>query len=251
MKLVELKDITRIYNPGKENELRVLDQINLNIWDGDFLAIMGPSGSGKSTLMNIIGLLDQATSGQYLFKAEDVSQMSQNELADLRSDEVGFVFQNFNLLPRTTVLENIRLPTIYNRAKTNEDPKRILERVGLWDHRDFTPSQLSGGQMQRVAIGRALINRPSLILADEPTGNLDTKTGLEIMNLLSELNQQGHTIVLVTHDSNNASFAKRIIYLHDGMIIKEEYKLHINFTEHVITSPSQPPAAGEVGNFSL
>lgn len=234
MKIVQLENIHKIYNLGKENELQVLKNVNLSIWEGDFVAIMGPSGSGKSTLMNIIGLLDVSTSGRFLFKEQDVAGLKQNQLASLRSDEIGFIFQNFNLLGRTSVLNNVRLPLLYNLQKSNEDGLRLLERVGLGEKKDSQPNQLSGGQMQRVAIARALINRPSLILADEPTGNLDTKTGLDILDLLKELNDQGHTVVLVTHDLNVASFAKRIIYIHDGQIEREEKRLHINFSEHTI-----------------
>jgi putative ABC transport system ATP-binding protein len=238
MKIVDLTNISKIYNPGKENELKVLDQIDLSIWDGDFIAIMGASGSGKSTLMNIIGLLDLPTSGSYLFKGEAVSELSQKELARLRSDEIGFVFQNFNLLARTTVLENVRLPTIYNRNKSNDDPNRILSRLGLLDKKSSKPNQLSGGQMQRVAIARSLMNKPSLILADEPTGNLDRKTGLDIMNLFAELNSQGHAIVLVTHDPNIAAFAKRIVHISDGKITKEERQIHINSTRLIFSHES-------------
>jgi putative ABC transport system ATP-binding protein len=238
MKIVELKNISKVYNPGKENELTVLQGVNLNIWAGDFVAIMGSSGSGKSTMMNIIGLLDLPSSGDYLFNDQEVKIMSQQQLAHLRSDEIGFVFQNFNLLGRTTILENVKLPMIYNRNKTNEDPDRILSRVGLLEKKAYKPNQLSGGQMQRVAIARALMNKPSLILADEPTGNLDTKTGLEIMNLFLELNNQGHTIVVVTHDPKIAEFAKRIIHVSDGRIVKEENRIYINFSEHTLIHES-------------
>lgn len=230
MKIVELKNINKTYNRGKENELSVLKDINLSVWEGDFVGIMGASGSGKSTLMNIIGLLDIPNDGEYWFRDLNVKEFSSKKLAQLRSDEIGFIFQNFNLLGRTSVQKNVELPLLYNKSKSNDSSERLLERVGLLDKKNNKPNQLSGGQMQRVAVARALINRPSLILADEPTGNLDTKTGLEILNLLAELNQQGHTIVLVTHDLNVASFAKRIIHIVDGKIAREEKRLHLNFT---------------------
>ncbi|MBI2607405.1 MAG: ABC transporter ATP-binding protein [Candidatus Doudnabacteria bacterium] len=239
MKIVELNQLNKIYNPGKENELVALKDINLTIWEGDFVAIMGPSGSGKSTLMNIIGLLDLPTQGEYLFKGQKVQELKQEELARLRSDELGFVFQNFNLLSRTTVFENVSLPLLYNQAKSNEDVGRVLTEVGLADKIASKPNQLSGGQMQRVAIARALINRPSLILADEPTGNLDSKTGLEIMRLLSEFNEQGQTVIMVTHDRNIANFAHRIIHLTDGQIVREEQRIHINFHKHYVSYESR------------
>src|SRR3989338_237401 len=205
MKLIELEKINKTYNPGKENETQVLKNINLRIWEGDFMAIMGPSGSGKSTLMNIIGLLDVPTNGKFHFKDQDVASLNQNKLARFRSDEIGFIFQSFNLLGRTSVLSNIKLPLLYNRQKSNDDSKRLLERVGLWDKKNNKPNQLSGGQQQRVAIARALINRPSIILADEPTGNLDTKTGTEILDLFTQLNNSGKTVVIITHDSEIAN----------------------------------------------
>lgn len=234
MKLIELQNINKVYNLGKENETKVLTDLNLNIWEGDFVAIMGPSGSGKSTLMNIMGLLDNSTSGSYFFRGLDIANFRQKELARLRSDEIGFIFQSFNLLGRTTAQKNVEMPTLYNKRKSNESSQRLLELVGLWDKKDSKPNQLSGGQQQRVAVARALINRPSLILADEPTGNLDTKTGSEILALLINLNNEGHAIVIITHDPKIASLAKRVIHLQDGKIVREEKRLHINYSQHVL-----------------
>jgi putative ABC transport system ATP-binding protein len=225
MQIIQLRNINKTYNPGKENELQVLKDINLSIWEGEFVAIMGPSGSGKSTLMNLIGCLDVPTAGEYIFKGKTISSMSQPELAQIRSDEIGFIFQNFNLLGRASVLKNVELPLLYNKSKSNDSALRLLEKVGLLEKKNNKPNQLSGGQQQRVAVARALINKPSLILADEPTGNLDTKTGQEIMSLLSELNAQGNTIIMVTHDNNVAGYAKRVIQMSDGQIISEINKV--------------------------
>ena len=222
MNLIQLRSLYKVYNPGKENELVVLDNVDLTVEQGEFISIMGPSGSGKTTLMNVIGFLDTSTSGTYIYKEKDVSRLTGGDLAKLRSKEVGFVFQSFNLIPRISVLNNILLPLFYSKDKNYEHAHKILRDVGLWDKRNNKPNQLSGGQQQRVAIARALVNNPSLILADEPTGNLDTRTGQEILKLLVELNKLGHTIILVTHDSNIASLASRIIHIADGRILTKQ-----------------------------
>ena len=199
----------------------------MDIEKGEYVAIMGPSGSGKSTLMNLIGCLDTPTSGSYILNGKDVSQMSDNELAEIRNKEIGFVFQTFNLLPRTTALDNVALPMVYAGVSKKDRTERaieVLNDVGLSDRMDHRPNQLSGGQRQRVAVGRALINKPSIILADEPTGNLDSKTGVEIMNLFENIHKAGNTIIVVTHEEEIASHADRIIRLRDGMIESDTRK---------------------------
>ena len=207
-----------------DDEAGVLDAlkgVSLTVMPGDFMAIMGPSGSGKSTLMNIIGLLDRPTTGQYLLEGIDVSQLSDRKLARLRRDSIGFVFQAFNLLPRLNLLQNVEMPMVYQNvraARRRTRAKAVLARVGLADKLKNKPSQISGGQVQRVAIARALVNRPSLILADEPTGNLDTKKGDEIMRLLRELNRKGTTIVVVTHNPEVAQYARSIVEVRDGLL---------------------------------
>lgn len=219
-KVIEIKNITRDFPLGQET-VHVLKGIDLNIDKGEYVAIMGPSGSGKSTLMNLLGCLDTPTSGKYILNEKDVSKMSDDELADIRNTEIGFVFQTFNLLPRTTALDNVALPMIYAGASKSERISRateVLKNVGLADRMDHKPNQLSGGQRQRVAVGRALINKPSIILADEPTGNLDSKTSLEIMKLFDEIHASGNTVILVTHEEEVANHAHRIIRLKDGNI---------------------------------
>ena len=201
--------------------LHVLKGINLNIEKGEYVALMGPSGSGKSTLMNILGCLDTPTSGEYILNGKDVSKMSDSELADIRNKEIGFVFQTFNLMPRTTALDNVALPMVYagvKKEKRHERAKEVLSLVGLEDRMLHKPNELSGGQRQRVAVARALVNNPSIILADEPTGNLDSKTSYEIMNLFDEIYSKGNTVILVTHEEDIANYAKRIIRLKDGLI---------------------------------
>lgn len=224
MNIINLENITRIYQLGSE-EVRALDGISLRIDKNEYVAIMGPSGSGKSTLMNILGCLDTPTSGKYDFKGIDVSDMSDNELAEIRNREIGFVFQTFNLLPRSNAFHNVELPLIYSgmhSLKRKEIAKETLTSVGLEDRLHHKPSELSGGQRQRVAIARALVTTPSIILADEPTGNLDSKTGEDIMLLFNAIHKQGNTIILVTHEEYIAKHAKRIIRLLDGKIEVDE-----------------------------
>ncbi|MDD2202157.1 MAG: ABC transporter ATP-binding protein [Firmicutes bacterium] len=218
--MVNLEHVTKVYPMGPF-EVIALRDITLDIADGDFVSIMGPSGSGKSTLMHIIGCLDRPTSGRYLLGGEDVSRLDDASLAHIRNKRIGFVFQQFNLLPRETVLANVEIPLIYAGVKARARRRiaaEALERVGLGDRMRHRPSEISGGQKQRAAIARALVNSPSLILADEPTGNLDTKTGHEILDILTELNAEGATVMLVTHDREIAERANRIVQLRDGAI---------------------------------
>ena len=226
MSLLEIKDIKRDFKLGSET-LHVLKGINLTIEKGEYVALMGPSGSGKSTLMNILGCLDTPTSGEYILNGKDVSKMTDTELADIRNKEIGFVFQTFNLMPRTTALDNVALPMVYagvSKEKRHERAKEVLKLVGLEDRMLHKPNELSGGQRQRVAVARALVNHPSIILADEPTGNLDSKTSYEIMNLFNEIYQNGHTVILVTHEEDIAQYAQRIIRLKDGLIESDNPK---------------------------
>jgi putative ABC transport system ATP-binding protein len=218
--IIEISELRKIYQMGS-TEVRALDGVSFDVLENEYIAIMGPSGSGKSTLMNLIGCLDTPTSGTYILNSQDVSQLEDAELAEVRNREIGFVFQTFNLLPRTDCLSNVELPLIYSGVKTAERRKRAadtLTRVGLGDRMDHKPNELSGGQRQRVAIARALVNNPSILLADEPTGNLDTKTGDEIMRLFEELYRAGNTILVVTHEDEIAAHARRIIRLRDGII---------------------------------
>jgi putative ABC transport system ATP-binding protein len=222
--LIEVRDLKKRYMMGSE-EVWALDGITLSIEEGDYVAVMGPSGSGKSTFMNMLGCLDTPTSGTYHLRGEDVSTFSDNELAEIRNHEIGFVFQTFNLLPRVNCLRNAELPLIYagmSKRERRERAAEALRSVGLGDRLDHRPNELSGGQRQRVATARALVNRPSLLLADEPTGNLDTETGDEIMELLEGLHRQGNTILLVTHEEPIAHHARRIIHLRDGKLEREE-----------------------------
>lgn len=218
--VIEIRNVAKRYD-DEAGVLDALKGVSLKVMQGDFMAIMGPSGSGKSTLMNIIGLLDRPTTGQYLLEGVDVSKLSDRKLARLRRDSIGFVFQAFNLLPRLNLLQNVELPMVYQNVRAASRRKRaqaVLSRVGLGDKLKNKPSQISGGQVQRVAIARALVNRPSLILADEPTGNLDTKKGEEIMRLLRELNKRGTTIVVVTHNPEVAHFARSVVEVRDGLL---------------------------------
>ena len=218
--LVEVLDICKIYNPG-ENEVRALDHINVTIEENEFVAIIGQSGSGKSTLMNMLGCLDVPTSGTYLLHSKDVSHMTDDEQSDVRNKEIGFIFQGFNLIPNLTALENVELPLIYRgvtKSIRDDLSKKALERVGLETRMTHKPSEMSGGQQQRVAIARAIAQAPPIILADEPTGNLDSGSSKEIMGILKDLNKEGSTIILITHDNEIASQAKRVIKIKDGKI---------------------------------
>lgn len=224
--LIKLTNINKSYTNG-DQELRVLKDIDLEVEEGEFLAIMGPSGSGKSTLMNIIGLLDRPSTGDYWLEGEEVSQLSEKKLAHVRNDQIGFVFQQFFLLSKLNALQNVELPLIYAGVPTSKRKglaKQYLEKVELTERMNHLPSELSGGQKQRVAIARALVNQPSIILADEPTGALDTKTGEQIMALLTELNKEGKTIIMVTHEPEIAAYAKRKIVLRDGIITEDSSK---------------------------
>lgn len=228
MNLLQITDIKRDFKLGNET-LHVLKGIDLVIEKGEYVALMGPSGSGKSTLMNILGCLDTPTSGQYILNGKDVSKMTDGELADIRNKEIGFVFQTFNLMPRTTALDNVALPMVYagiGKEKRRARAKEVLELVGLSDRMTHKPNELSGGQRQRVAVARALVNYPSIILADEPTGNLDSKTSHEIMALFNEIHQKGNTVILVTHEEDIARHAHRIIRLRDGIIDKDSKNQH-------------------------
>ena len=223
MTLISLKNIFKIYNVGGE-EVRALDGIDLDILENEYLAIMGPSGSGKSTLMNMIGCLDTPTSGIYEFEGEMVQVMDDSQLASIRNRKIGFVFQTFNLLPKATAQHNVEIPLVYANIKNKDRAKMAtdaLESVGLADRLHHKPNELSGGQRQRVAIARALVNKPSIILADEPTGNLDSKSGSEIITILDDLHKNGNTIILVTHEDDVAQHAHRIIRLFDGKIIED------------------------------
>ncbi len=223
--VIEIRGIIRDFKLGQET-VHVLKGIDLDIKRGEYVAIMGPSGSGKSTLMNLLGCLDTPTAGSYNLNGKDVSQMTDDELADIRNTEIGFVFQTFNLLPRTTALDNVALPMVYAGMSKKDREARaaeVLTDVGLADRMDHKPNQLSGGQRQRVAVGRALVNKPSIILADEPTGNLDSKTSLEIMELFDQIHASGNTVIMVTHEEDIAAHAKRVIRLRDGMIESDTY----------------------------
>ncbi|HET9886846.1 MAG TPA: ABC transporter ATP-binding protein [bacterium] len=223
--VIRARGLTKIYEMGK-NRVRALAGVNLDVARGDLVAIMGASGSGKSTLMNILGCLDRPTEGTYELDGARVDRLRKDELADIRNHKIGFVFQGFNLLARTSAVENVELPLLYDRTHRSRDPRRraihALERVGLGERLDHEPSELSGGQQQRVAIARALVTQPAILLADEPTGNLDTRTSLEIMALFQELNREGTTILLITHEPDISQFAQRVVELRDGLIVRDE-----------------------------
>ncbi|MGK7368714.1 MAG: ABC transporter ATP-binding protein [Candidatus Halalkalibacterium sp. M3_1C_030] len=241
--IIEIKDLKKIYQMGS-TEVRALNGVSFDVMENEYIAIMGPSGSGKSTLMNLIGCLDTPTSGTYILNNQDVSKLEDAELAEVRNREIGFVFQTFNLLPRTDCLSNVELPLIYSGVKSAERHERAantLTRVGLGDRMDHKPNELSGGQRQRVAIARALVNNPSILLADEPTGNLDTKTGDDIMKLFEELYRAGNTILVVTHEDEIADHARRIIRLRDG-VIEVDRKVDKPLLENLEINVSADPA---------
>ena len=226
MALIEIKDIYKVYNPG-ENEVRALDGVSLSIDNGEFIAIIGQSGSGKSTLMNMLGCLDVPTSGQYHLAGEDVATLSDDQLSEIRNQQIGFIFQGFNLIPSLDALENVELPLIY-RGISKEERRKLsteaLEKVGLGTRVHHRPMQMSGGQQQRVAIARAVAARPPIILADEPTGNLDSKSGKDVMDILNELWREGRTIILITHDPVIADAAQRVVRITDGKIVEDTKK---------------------------
>lgn len=226
--MIDLKDIVKIYRTGGE-ELVALKEISLHIAEGEFTSIMGPSGSGKSTMMNILGLLDRFDSGTYILNGQNVTGLSDNESAHVRNKEIGFVFQSFNLMPRMTILENVELPMVYAGIPAKERKERALkalDRVGLSDRIKHRPNEISGGQKQRVAIARAIVNTPAVLMADEPTGNLDSKTTLEIMRIFQELNAEGTTIVMVTHEPEVAAYTKRIVSFRDGEIQDDQPQIN-------------------------
>ena len=218
--ILKMTDVVKCYRMADE-DIQVLDHVNLSIREGEFVSILGPSGSGKSTLMNIIGCLDVPTSGEYMLSGHDVDRLDENELAHIRNKEIGFVFQSFQLLPRLSALENVELPLIYAGVAPQERKQRaqlIMERVGLGDKLKNLPTQLSGGQQQRVAIARSVVTEPTILLADEPTGALDQKTGMQIMDLFREINREGRTVIMITHDPNIAKYAQRVIHIIDGRL---------------------------------
>ena len=222
--LIHTRELVKVYRMG-DSEIHALDRVSVDIDKGEFVAVMGPSGSGKSTFMNVLGCLDRPSSGQYALNGKNVSELAGDELATVRNRNIGFVFQQFNLLPRTPASENVELPLVYAglpKKERHERAKAMLERVGLGERAHHHPAQLSGGQQQRVAIARALVTEPLLILADEPTGALDSRTSLEIMALLQELNRQGMTVVLVTHEADIARYARRILGFRDGQVVQDE-----------------------------
>lgn len=239
-RIIQTSEIAKTYHMGSE-VVRALKSISIDIYRGEYVAFMGPSGSGKSTLMNIIGCLDTPTNGTYVLNNNDVSDLTENELAEIRNKEIGFVFQTFNLLPRNTALENVALPLIYAGYRKYEREEKALEAltsVGLGDRYRHKPNEMSGGQRQRVAIARALVNDPSIILADEPTGNLDTKTSYEIMDLFDELHQKGNTIIMVTHEDDIAHYAHRIVRLRDGLV-------ETDIVNQNVTRPQKPQSIEE------
>ena len=240
--VIELENLTRVYQMG-ETEVRALDGVTIRVEPGEFLAVMGPSGSGKSTFMNIVGCLDRPTGGRYVLEGVDVSSLGRDARAEIRNDKIGFVFQNFNLLSRTSALENVELPLLYSKKSrlTDEASRaqamRCLERVGLKDRWDHTSAQLSGGQQQRVAIARSLVNEPAILLADEPTGNLDSRTSEEVMAIFQALNGEGKTVVLITHEPDIAQFARRIVTFRDGKVLSD---VAVTDRKHATVSGGKP-----------
>lgn len=236
--IIQLEDIRKSYFMGSQ-AIEVLKGINLNIFKNEYVALMGPSGSGKSTLMNILGCLDSPTLGRYILNGKDVSKMADNDLAEVRNKEIGFIFQQFNLLPRLSAAENVALPLVYAGVAKKERIDRAMEvlaKVGLADRSHHKPNELSGGQIQRVAIARALVNNPAIILADEPTGNLDSKTSVEVMEIFGKIQSAGNTVVLVTHEEDIASYAKRVVRLRDGIIESDKVVIPTNNPERVPVS---------------
>ncbi len=222
--LIDIRDVTKTYEMGAETIVHALDGVSLSIEAGDYVAIMGPSGSGKSTLMNLIGCLDTPSTGSYVLKGREISAMNDDELAQIRNKEIGFIFQTFNLLPRADAVQNVELPLVYSglaRKERKARAEKALDAVGLGSRKHHRPNEMSGGQRQRVAIARALVNDPSILLADEPTGNLDSKTGIEIMGLFARLHEGGNTIILVTHEADIAAYAHRAIHIRDGQVEKD------------------------------
>ena len=231
-KIIETFELAKIYKMGEEL-IHALRSVSIQVFKGEYVSFMGPSGSGKSTLMNIIGCLDTPTSGRYILNGKDVSDMDENELAEIRNKEIGFIFQTFNLLPRSSALDNVALPLIYagyGRSEREEMAYEALKGVGLADRAKHKPNELSGGQRQRVAIARALVNNPSILLADEPTGNLDSKTSYDIMDLFNELHEKGNTIIMVTHEEDIARYSHRIVRLRDGLVESDD-------VNHTVTKP--------------
>ena len=243
--VVQLEDIHRIYDTG-EVKVHAVRGISLTIQKGEFIAIMGASGSGKSTLMNTLGCLDQPTSGRYLLDGIDVSRLGRNERADIRNQKLGFVFQGFNLLARTTALENVELPILYAKERMNAREMRDLDIVGLAQRHDHRPNQLSGGQQQRVAIARSLVNRPQVLLADEPTGNLDTRTSIEVLGVFQKLNDQGITIIMVTHELDIAHFCKRNIIVRDGVVVRDDAVADRSFAPEELLKVAEADAAAKL-----
>ena len=244
--LITIEDVTKVYKMG-DVEVHALRGVSLTVAAGEFIAVMGSSGSGKSTLMNIVGCLDRPTSGRYLLDGREVSRMGRNELADIRNLTLGFVFQSFNLLSRTSAVENVELPLLYQGVGTRERVRRstlALERVGLGQRLDHHPAQLSGGQQQRVAIARAIVGQPKVILADEPTGNLDSKTSVEVMALFQQLGREGMTVVLVTHEQDIAEFAARVIVMRDGHVVTDTRQTPRDAAATVATMPSPDADVG-------
>ncbi len=244
--LIELRDIRKVYQMG-DVEVHALRGIDLEIAEGELTAIMGPSGSGKSTLMNLLGCLDRPTSGQYFLAGTDVARLNDNQLAEIRNKRIGFVFQSYNLLPRTTALSNVEIPLVYSGVgRRKERAMEALELVGLADRMHHKPNELSGGQQQRVAIARALVNEPRIILADEPTGNLDTKTGLEIIAIFQKLNvEQGITVLFVTHEPDIAAFTQRIVRLRDGQVVSDEPVADPRWAASLADAPGEPAEVAE------